>query len=453
MKCAFSPNVKEFEIGMSPVMDLQQGHVLIADMVEFSERSAREQAALVEDFVGLLEAALAETLTDVALNVFPTGDGAIIATYGETVAEVSHLAPRVFDLALSLLRGSSNRNYAIKVSINSSVHEALIDVSSSGQVHANVIQIGNGINLAERILNFAEPREIVVTDSFREALKNADPAREYTFRVQSQVFVKHMRSLNLNIYQPSNEEKSFVAEPRESRNRHHKRYAYFPPMKESTLDRFRAVGLETDILQTVEYVYETIAAVNRGYEFISWAPFDEVISDMRPRESEEVLYLERCDYEGGIWETPDVRSRLLRLRKRSSNQKRLFLNDSALARDTVLDEDLLDLLRQIHSSDALRRLDIRHARASRLPRFRFGVALYPDRGCLVAPIPAPSSYDEYLELIRYTEEPWRVFDRFPHRTWNDGGEFKAFVVADEDLASDLVQEFRKLFSDPYSDLL
>jgi class 3 adenylate cyclase len=425
-------------------MEIKQGYVVIADMVGFSEEVPRRQAELVAEFVTVLSDAVAAALDGLQVNIFSTGDGAIISVYGRDVEETASIAPRVLDLAVDLLRRTLAASYELKVSINASGHEALIDVTAVPTLHANVIQIGNGINVAERILNFAEPMEIVVSEQFREALANSGDNRSGRFFSQS-VFVKHMRNLMLHVYNPPHEEKGFVGQPREARNRRHKRYAYFPPMKQQTLDRFRDVGLETDVLETVEYVYETIAAVNSGYKFISWAAVEDVLVAARPRADEEVLAFSRSDYEGHFWTTPAAEIYLRRLSS-SFNQKRLIIYSTASPDMVLAPDPVLHGLRQLHADGSLRKLDAAHARRHRLYRFRFGATIYPERGCIIAPIPAPASYDEYLDIVKFTQDPWRVFDRFAERDFRST-EFKAFVVAEESLVAEFVDEFRDLFDD------
>jgi hypothetical protein len=385
---------------MSESMDIRQGYVLIVDMVSFSEQVPYKQAEWVERFIAVLAESVEIKLNGLEFNVFPTGDGAIIDVAQHKMATL----------------------------------------------HANVIQIGNGINLAERILNFAEPREIVVTSAFWETLANAADSRCELFCIQKDVFVKHMRNVTIHIYNPQSEESAWIAEPREFRNRSHKRYAYFPPMKERTLDRFREVGLEADILQTVEYVYETIAAVNTGYKFISWAPLADVLAAARPEADEEVLVFSRSDYEGHFWTTPGAASYLRKLPSRGFNQKRLFIYSDARPDIDLAPTDIVKRLVHLHAAGSLRKLESGRARLRRLHRFRFGVTLYPERGCLIAPVPAPASYNEYLDIVKFVEEPWRIFDRFEERSFANS-EFKAFVVADKSLIAELIQEFVDLFDD------
>ncbi|MCP3912138.1 MAG: hypothetical protein GY713_14410, partial [Actinomycetia bacterium] len=297
-------------------------------MVGFSERLPPEQAAMVSDFVATLQAAILEKLGDIEPAIFPTGDGAIVCVYADDASEMSDLASIPLELAIALLRLTEAKDYDLKLAINASSHESIIDISAIDTVHGSAIQIGDGINLAERALNFAEPREVVSTDTYYMALRASGDASSLDFKVQRNVFVKHMRALDLYIYNPAESEIPAVGTPREAADPDHRRYAYFPPMKQVTLDRFRDIGLASDAMETVEYVYETIAAVNAGKKFISWAPVRDVLSAVRPDVGDETLILSRSDYAGHFWTHSDADRFIRTLERRGFNQTRLFIYDA-----------------------------------------------------------------------------------------------------------------------------
>ena len=120
-------------------------YVVIFDIVGFSERSGKEQAKCVDDFLKSLSANL-NVLEAQSFNIFPTGDGAIVCIYEKDPS----IREDIFDIPLRLARGMLRTNkvndFDLRISINHSPMERIINVEEFRSIDTNHIQIGNGIN-------------------------------------------------------------------------------------------------------------------------------------------------------------------------------------------------------------------------------------------------------------------------------------------------------------------
>lgn len=418
-----------------------QGYAIISDIVGFSEKESVTQVEWVAEFLQILGQAVRELKQ---FNIFPTGDGAIVCIYHEgPPSRETAILPLNF--ARTLLRLNTRKLFKLRISINYSGMETLLDLSSFEALVTSQIQVGNGINLAERLIHFAEPNEIVVTGQYYDQLLDVGFSMQPRFYIHRDVFVKHMRTLRLFSYKPTADEEEYIYHPPTKDEQHFKRYAYFPPLRSDTIERFRQLDLRHDLEQLCRYAYDTIAAVNRERIYISWESVYDVLKNVPPDGEDEILVISRSDRPGNFWSTPASRKYLRYLRKQSEGkrfvQNRIFLYDPD-REESIAPEDVLSILRELHAVGTLHSLDVAYTHGNVLMNYLFGVTIFPRLHCAVAPIPTPDSYDDYLQTIVFGR-PQDAFRRFSDADFQSSG-FKALVIANEETVDDLVTAFEAL---------
>ena len=121
--------------------------VLFLDIVEYSKRSVAEQMTLKQRFNALL----GQVLQNVAVNdriVLDTGDGAAISFLGNP--EDTLFAAMSLRDAIAAESASTPPVLAIRIGINLGPVRLIKDLN--GQLNI----IGDGINVAQRVMSFAE---------------------------------------------------------------------------------------------------------------------------------------------------------------------------------------------------------------------------------------------------------------------------------------------------------
>ena len=192
--------------------------IVFVDIVKYSKRRTARQRALINDFTDLIKKAITETNKehfDVLNNnnvdlikdsiLIPTGDGIAIGMPFEWINEL-HL-----NLSLNILKEiflvNSNHD-CIKFKSNSfcDCHNNLtvrIGVSV-GQVilykdiNGNYNVAGNPINLASRVMNFADQNQILFSEEAYKQLSEMSNT-EYLFHKHKEIEIKH--GFKINIFQ------------------------------------------------------------------------------------------------------------------------------------------------------------------------------------------------------------------------------------------------------------
>ena len=134
--------------------------VVFLDIAEYSKKPHSEQIECKNRFNALIT----EALKDIAQNdriILDTGDGAAITLMGEPeVALFTALIIR--DAVLEDNRRRPNFPLYIRIGINVGPVQVVKDINN----HFNVI--GDGINVAQRVMSFAEVNQIIVSRSYYE---------------------------------------------------------------------------------------------------------------------------------------------------------------------------------------------------------------------------------------------------------------------------------------------
>ncbi len=135
--------------------------VLFLDIVEYSRCSVTEQIRLKEQFNHALSGAIA----DVAPNdriILDTGDGAAVSFLGdpEDVMFVS------LDMRDAIAAQAAADGQALKVRFGINLGPVRLVKDINGQPNI----IGDGINVAQRVMSFADPGQILVSRSYHDVM-------------------------------------------------------------------------------------------------------------------------------------------------------------------------------------------------------------------------------------------------------------------------------------------
>ncbi len=157
--------------------------VVFLDVIEYSQKPVAEQSQLKER----LNALLSEAVANVAPNdrvILDTGDGAALSFLGD---------PEDALFASLTLRDSaaavepSGPELQLRIGINLGPVRLVKDLN--GQLNI----IGDGINVAQRVMGFAEPGQILVSRSYYEVVSRLSKDYEKLFHYEGSRTDKHVR--------------------------------------------------------------------------------------------------------------------------------------------------------------------------------------------------------------------------------------------------------------------
>jgi class 3 adenylate cyclase len=158
--------------------------VLFLDIVEYSKRSVAEQMTLKQRFNALL----GQVLQNVAVNdriVLDTGDGAAISFLGNP--EDTLFAAMALRDAIAAESPSNPPVLAIRSGINLGPVRLIKDLNGQFNI------IGDGINVAQRVMSFAVPGHILVSRSYYEVVSRLSPEFSHLFQYEGARTDKHVR--------------------------------------------------------------------------------------------------------------------------------------------------------------------------------------------------------------------------------------------------------------------
>ena len=168
---------------------------LFTDLVGYSRGTAAEQYAAKATLSTILRSNLA-ALPDVDYRIKDTGDGALIA-FTSSPEHALYMALAIeqdFGRAAGEAGFPSNR-------LRTGLH--LGSVKESIDLEARPNFVGDGINAAKRIMDFAEPGQITASRAFFDAVASLDSAYAGLFRHVGAPDDKHGRAHELYAISPS----------------------------------------------------------------------------------------------------------------------------------------------------------------------------------------------------------------------------------------------------------
>ena len=168
---------------------------LFTDLVGFSIGTAAEQYAAKATLSAILRSNLA-ALRDVDYRIKDTGDGALIAF----TSNPEHALYMALAIAEDFGRAASTAGFPSN-SLRTGLH--LGSVKEAIDLEARPNFIGDGINAAKRIMDFAAPGQITASRAFFDAVASLDSAYAALFRHVGAADDKHGRAHELYAVSPS----------------------------------------------------------------------------------------------------------------------------------------------------------------------------------------------------------------------------------------------------------
>ncbi|HYC41411.1 MAG TPA: PEGA domain-containing protein [Noviherbaspirillum sp.] len=188
------------------------GSVLFIDIVGYSTRTVPDQLEMKELFNTMLAEAVQRVVSSERLMV-DTGDGAAIAFLGDP-EDALFAALSLRDAIEATSAGSGEPGF-VRMGINLGPLKVVRDING----HTNMI--GDGVNDAQRVMSFAEPGQVMVSQSYFDIISRF--SRDYT-----QLFVyegtrqdKHVREHEVYRFGPPKDHEELTEKLRDrSRARH-----------------------------------------------------------------------------------------------------------------------------------------------------------------------------------------------------------------------------------------
>ena len=160
--------------------------VLFLDLVEYSARSVTEQIRLKERFNAVLMHAITGVATDDRI-ILDTGDGAAVSFLGDPEdALFAGMSLRDAVAGEQELTGGGPR-LQIRVGVNLGPVRLVKDINGQPNI------IGDGINVAQRVMSFAEPGQILVSRSYYDVMVRLSEDYSKLFHYEGAKTDKHVR--------------------------------------------------------------------------------------------------------------------------------------------------------------------------------------------------------------------------------------------------------------------
>jgi class 3 adenylate cyclase len=170
------------------------GSVVFVDIIGYARRSVSEQIQIKDRFTNLLSDALADISPEQRL-ILDTGDGAALSFLGDP-EDALFVSMNLRDLvgraraanAAAVERGEeASVELPLRIGINLGPVKLARDING----HPNIV--GDGINVAQRIMSFAQAGQIVVSRSFFDVVSVISEEYAKLFRYEGSRTDKHVR--------------------------------------------------------------------------------------------------------------------------------------------------------------------------------------------------------------------------------------------------------------------
>ena len=158
--------------------------VVFLDIVEYSRKPVAEQIKLKDRFNALLSAAL----QDIAVTdriILDTGDGAAISFIGDP-EDALYVATGLRDAGANQPPGDKS-DLRTRIGINLGPVSLVTDINGQPNI------IGDGINVAQRVMSFAQPGQVLVSRSYHEVVSRLSEDYSKLFRYEGSRTDKHIR--------------------------------------------------------------------------------------------------------------------------------------------------------------------------------------------------------------------------------------------------------------------
>jgi len=160
--------------------------VVFIDIIEYSKKSVADQMQVKETFNGLLSQTLAEVPASDRI-ILDTGDGAAISFLGDP--EEGLFAGLALRDAIAANNGIETPEKALRLRIGINLGPVRLVKDINGQPNI----IGDGINVAQRIMSFAETNQVLASRSYYEVISALSPDYAHLFSFEGARTDKHVR--------------------------------------------------------------------------------------------------------------------------------------------------------------------------------------------------------------------------------------------------------------------
>jgi TonB family protein len=173
------------------------GSVVCVDLVGYSTRSVAQQISIKDAFNRVLGQALQHIPEDDRI-ILDTGDGAAISFLGDPEQSLAvGLALRDATLANAGALGAANDAQGpVRMGITLGPVKLAVDMNGYPKI------IGDGLNVAERIMSFARPGQIAVSRSFFEMVSRLSDENAKLFRLEGTRTDKNAREHQVYVIDP-----------------------------------------------------------------------------------------------------------------------------------------------------------------------------------------------------------------------------------------------------------
>lgn len=157
--------------------------VLFLDIIEYSKRQVSEQLQIKDQFNTLV----AQAIGDISPNdriILDTGDGVAISFLGDP-EDALYVAMGLRE-SLSPSEGDTPP-VPVRIGINLGPVRLVKDLNGQPNI------IGDGINVAQRVMSFGEPSQILVSRSYHDVVSRISPGYGELFNYQGSRTDKHVR--------------------------------------------------------------------------------------------------------------------------------------------------------------------------------------------------------------------------------------------------------------------
>ncbi|HEX4859389.1 MAG TPA: PEGA domain-containing protein [Usitatibacteraceae bacterium] len=161
------------------------GSVVFVDIIGYSKKTVSEQIVLKDRFTALLADVLADIPHDQRL-ILDTGDGAALSFLGDP-EDALFVSMHMRDLLRQPDQHEGQEPIPLRVGINLGPVKLVRDING----HPNIV--GDGINVAQRIMGFASEGQIVVSRSFYDVVSVISDSYAKLFRYEGSRTDKHIR--------------------------------------------------------------------------------------------------------------------------------------------------------------------------------------------------------------------------------------------------------------------
>ncbi len=176
------------------------GSVVCVDLVGYSTKSTAQQSAIKQVFNGLLATALKGVPAEDRI-ILDTGDGAAISFLGDPESSLAvglELRKVMCERAAELgATGEGPDQGPVRIGINLGPVKLAMDLNGYPKI------IGDGINVAERIMSFAKPGQMVASRSFHDMVSRLSDENAALFRYEGVRTDKNVRDHEIYIVEPA----------------------------------------------------------------------------------------------------------------------------------------------------------------------------------------------------------------------------------------------------------